>query len=284
MGGRQRPTLALQIAHNRDARGLQGVIFTRDDRAGEGKLSSKTVDGRTLAYDYDELGRRVGRTTPTGARSLWTFTADGRRGELTTSGRTIAFGRDVADREVSRTVGSALTVGQRLDARGRVTGQHVIGADGAVLQCRGYGYRDDATGIKDALNGDRSFTLDAIGRVTTVDADGWSERYGYDETGNQTSASWPDAHLGQDSCGERTYTGTRIARAGRMRYEHDARGRVVLRQRTRLSRKPDTWRYEWDAEDRLAAVVTPDGTRWRYRYDGLGSRWWTSGSSRSSPI
>ncbi|WP_327257708.1 thymidine kinase [Streptomyces sp. NBC_01244] len=33
--------MALQIAHNRDARGLQGVIFTRDDRAGEGKLSSR---------------------------------------------------------------------------------------------------------------------------------------------------------------------------------------------------------------------------------------------------
>jgi thymidine kinase len=34
-------TLALQIGHNRAARGLQGVIFTRDDRAGEGKLSSR---------------------------------------------------------------------------------------------------------------------------------------------------------------------------------------------------------------------------------------------------
>ncbi|MHC5704417.1 thymidine kinase [Streptomyces sp. ICN441] len=34
-------TLALQIEHNRSARGLQGVIFTRDDRAGEGKLSSR---------------------------------------------------------------------------------------------------------------------------------------------------------------------------------------------------------------------------------------------------
>ncbi|WP_327419456.1 thymidine kinase [Streptomyces sp. NBC_01233] len=33
--------MALQVAHNRDARGLQGVIFTRDDRAGEGKLSSR---------------------------------------------------------------------------------------------------------------------------------------------------------------------------------------------------------------------------------------------------
>lgn len=34
-------TLALQIVHNRSARGLQSVIFTRDDRAGEGKLSSR---------------------------------------------------------------------------------------------------------------------------------------------------------------------------------------------------------------------------------------------------
>ncbi|MEG3629988.1 thymidine kinase [Streptomyces poriticola] len=34
-------TLALQIEHNRAARGLQGLIFTRDDRAGEGKLSSR---------------------------------------------------------------------------------------------------------------------------------------------------------------------------------------------------------------------------------------------------
>jgi thymidine kinase len=34
-------TLALQIVHNRTARGLQSVIFTRDDRAGQGKLSSR---------------------------------------------------------------------------------------------------------------------------------------------------------------------------------------------------------------------------------------------------
>ncbi|MFD9432068.1 thymidine kinase [Streptomyces sp. NPDC060002] len=34
-------TLALQIEHNRSSRGLQGMIFTRDDRAGEGKLSSR---------------------------------------------------------------------------------------------------------------------------------------------------------------------------------------------------------------------------------------------------
>jgi thymidine kinase len=64
-------TLALQIEHNRSARGLQGIIFTRDDRAGEGKLSSRlglvteaveAVPGMDLyAYVVAEVeqGRRV---------------------------------------------------------------------------------------------------------------------------------------------------------------------------------------------------------------------------------
>ncbi|WP_059011456.1 thymidine kinase [Streptomyces specialis] len=34
-------TLALQIQHNRSARGLMGMIFTRNDRAGQGRLSSR---------------------------------------------------------------------------------------------------------------------------------------------------------------------------------------------------------------------------------------------------
>lgn len=64
-------TLALQIEHNRSARGLAGMIFTRDDRAGEGKLSSRlglvtdaveVVDGHDLyAHVVDHLshGGRV---------------------------------------------------------------------------------------------------------------------------------------------------------------------------------------------------------------------------------
>ncbi|GHK00110.1 thymidine kinase [Streptomyces sp. NPDC003753] len=45
-------TLALQIEHNRSARGLVGMIFTRDDRAGEGKLSSRLG----LVTDAVEVG------------------------------------------------------------------------------------------------------------------------------------------------------------------------------------------------------------------------------------
>ncbi|WP_051809317.1 putative T7SS-secreted protein [Streptomyces sp. NRRL S-378] len=248
------------------------TLFRLRDR--HARLLAETVDGRTLAYTYDELGRRAGRMTPAGVESHRTFTDDGRADTLTTAGRTVAFGRDAAGREVSRTVGSVCTLTQEFDARGRLTGQHITGSEGATLQRRGYSYRGDGilTGIGDALNGDHGFTLDAAGRVTVVEAVGWSERYAYDEMGNQVSASWPERHAGADARGERVYTGSRITRAGNLRYEHDERGRVVLRQRTRLSRKPDTWRYEWDAEDRLAAVVTPDGTRWAYRYDALGRR------------
>lgn len=60
-------TLALQIEHNRSQQGLQGVIFTRNDRAGEGKLSSRlglvtdaveVEDGQDLyAYLVDHLSR-----------------------------------------------------------------------------------------------------------------------------------------------------------------------------------------------------------------------------------
>lgn len=85
-------------------------------------------------------------------------------------------------------------------------------------------------------------------------------------------SSWPTALPGADAQGERAYPGTRITRAGAVRYAHDDQGRIILRQKPRLSRKPDTWHYKWDAEDRLVAVTTPDGARWRYLYDPLGRR------------
>nr|WP_051782025.1 MULTISPECIES: RHS repeat-associated core domain-containing protein [unclassified Streptomyces] len=123
------------------------------------------------------------------------------------------------------------------------------------------------------LAGERTYELDPVGRVTAVSAADWTERYAYDAAGNQTDADWPEAWPGgSDATGPRTYEGTRLTGAGRVRYEYDAMGRITLRQRTRISRKPDTWRYAWDAEDRLTAVTTPDGTLWRYSYDALGRR------------
>ncbi|MFH8612073.1 hypothetical protein ACH4D5_31770 [Streptomyces sp. NPDC018029] len=127
--------------------------------------------------------------------------------------------------------------------------------------------------ISDRLLGtSTSFDLDLTGRPRQVTAENWTEEYAYDAAGNQTQAQWPDEVHRREGRGERTYEGTRLLTAGRIRCEYDAAGRTVLRQKNRLSRKPDTWRYTWDAESRLTACRTPDGTLWTYTYDPLGRR------------
>ncbi|MFG2889716.1 RHS repeat-associated core domain-containing protein [Streptomyces sp. NPDC048248] len=245
------------------------LAYARDEF---GRIVAETVNGRTSTFCYDPLGRRTGRTTPTGAVSRWTYDAMGRRARLDTSGRTLAFTHDMIGREISRALGD-ITFRHSYDAIGRLTDQHVTTAS-ETIQRRAYTYSADGylTGIDDHLNGLHRFALDTAGRVTAVSALNWAETYAYDTSGNQTHATWPDHHPAPEARGERTYTGTRIARAGDMRYEYDAQGRVTLRQKKRLSRQPDTWRYTWDAEDRLTSVVTPDGQLWNYLYDPLGRR------------
>ncbi|MGA4801435.1 putative T7SS-secreted protein [Streptomyces lavendulocolor] len=256
----------LAVATNPDAR-LERI------RDRYGRLRSETVNGRTLSYTYDEAGRRVGRTTPGGSASTWSYDAAGRRTGLTASGRELAFTFDALGREVERTISDFVSLSSSYDAVSRLTQQEVTSRSGR-LQHRAYGYRPDGglVSVTDGLSGTRDFDLDGAGRVTAVRADRWTERYAYDEAGNQTEAAWPSAHPAHDATGPRDYEGTRITRAGGVRYEHDAQGRIVLRQKTRLSRKPETWRYAWDAEDRLTSVTTPDGTVWTYAYDPLGRR------------
>ncbi|MEU2576803.1 putative T7SS-secreted protein [Streptomyces anulatus] len=246
------------------------VTWLRDQY---GRLKSETVNGRTMSYAYDELGRRTGRTTPGGAVSTWTYDAAGHRTSLTTSGRTLTFEHDAAGQEVARHLGEQVTIASQFDTMGRLTTQQVTGA-GRSIQRRDYTYRADGhlIGLTEQLSGTKTFDVDTAGRVTAVHAANWTERYAYDAAGNQTDASWPASHPSQEAVGTRSYTGTAITRAGNVRYEHDALGRIILRQKTRLSRKPDTWRYEWDAEDRMRSVTTPGGAVWRYQYDALGRR------------
>ncbi|MFJ8885943.1 putative T7SS-secreted protein [Streptomyces sp. NPDC102402] len=238
-----------------------------------GRLKYEVVNGRRLTFEHDALGRRSGRTTPGGAVSTWSYDAAGRRRELTTSGRILTFERDTEGQEVTRRIGATVTLRHKFDIMGRLTDQQVTDANRTV-QRRAYSYRADGNllGVDDQVRGPRTFDLDMLGRVTAVHASGWTEQYAYDCTGNQTKAAWPAAHPGQEATGARTYRGTRINTAGDVRYEYDEQGRTVLRQKRRLSRKPETWRYEWSAEDRLTSVRTPDGTKWRYLYDPLGRR------------
>ncbi|WP_405804011.1 DUF6531 domain-containing protein [Streptomyces sp. NBC_00210] len=263
-------------AYDQDGRLVQAagpeseLVHQYDQR---GLVRTELVDGRVTSYAHDALGRRTRRITPSGAKTTYTYDAAGRCTSLTAGARRVEFSYDPAGRELARHVGRALSMTSAWDAVGRLTDQHFT-AGTRTLNRRSYTYRADGnlTAVEDDLRGSHRFALDGRGRVTSVTAQGWTESYAYDAAGNQTAAAWPEGHPGTDAQGDRAYAGTRITRAGANRYEHDAAGRLVQRTRTRLSRKPDIWRYSYDAEGRLTDVTTPDGIRWRYRYDALGRR------------
>jgi len=269
------------VAENGDA----SLVFERDRL---GRVVAEICNDRALTSEYDLLGRRVRRRTPTGAESTWAYDARDQPMELKTAGRSVFFAYDVAGRETERLV-DATTIAQSWDVNSRLHAQTVsatrfkpahgtLAREDRLVQRRSYAYREDGyvSSIEDHLSGDRRFDLDRAGRVTAVQGNGWTERYAYDPAGNTTHADWPaPSGSGSDDAdarGDREYAGTLIRRAGNVRYENDAEGRVVLRQQKRLSSKPRTWRYRWDANDRMVGLTAPDDQQWRYRYDPLGRR------------
>jgi RHS repeat-associated protein len=239
-----------------------------------GRIVAETVDGRVLRSVYDRAGRKVVRRTPAGAVSQWQYDAADRPVKLTTNAAaSVRFEYDAAGREVTRHLGEHAGLTQTWDEAGRVATQSVwsdhpsgpAASPGyALTRQRAYSYRADGAplGIEDRTRGTRQYTVDPAGRVTSVSAASWTERYAYDAAGNLTEA-------GDES---RDCDGTLVRRAGRTTYVHDGQGRVVARTTRTLSGQERAWQYTWDGEDRLTEVTTPDGATWRYRYDALGRR------------
>ncbi|NKY13332.1 RHS repeat protein [Streptomyces somaliensis DSM 40738] len=242
-----------------------------------GRLLAETVDGRTMRFGYDAHGELVSRTTPTGAVTTYGYDESGNRTRVAVAGHALDFSRDLLGRELARTFGPSaapVTITSTWDAVGRLTSQ-TVSTGRRRVRSRAFGYRADGLLVSatDELRGlTARFDLDPLGRPLGVAVDDWSERYSYDAIGNQTGAQWPARAQHVESRGERVYEGTRLVSAGGLRYAYDDAGRVVTRRKKRPSRKPDTWHYTWDAEDRLTSCTTPDGTVWRYSYDPLGRR------------
>lgn len=244
-------------------------------RDGAGRAVEETCDGRTTTYAYDAGGLCTARRTPTGARSSRTHDAAGRLLRLETDAGTLHFAHDAAGRPTAIRIGGGAEISRSYDLRGRCTTQQVSGSRGAAL-AESYSYSTDSglTTVTDAHSRTAPTVLarDAAGRVTSVRTAYGSEEYAYDAAGGQVRATWPALYGGQEATGPREYAGTRLVRAGAVRYEHDALGRVVLRQASGASGAPDVWRYTWDAGDHLTSVTAPDGAVWHYAYDPLGRR------------
>ena len=266
------PDDELAQASNQDAQ----LELVRD---AAGRVVAETVNGRTLTKSYDALGNRISRSTPTGRVSSWRYDASGRPLQLDSDGRQISFGYDDADRESHRWLGASTALTSEWDPLGRLTARRLLVATGPddartanVLHERLWTYRADGNpeSLADA-EGTQTFALDPLGRVTAVSAATWVEQYAYDMIGNLMHAAdsrTPDS----PTAGSREVTGTLLRRAGRTSYAYDLLGRLTKTVRRTLSGGQKVWEYTYDSQDRMTAVLTPDGQRWRYKYDPLGRR------------
>ncbi|CAL9489644.1 DUF6531 domain-containing protein [Streptomyces sp. enrichment culture] len=242
----------------------------------EGLLLSEGIDGRTTTFAYDVLGRRVERRTPTGIVSTWTYDEAGHGAALVADGHRMSFAFDEYDRETNRLLPGGVSLTQSWDESGRLSTQSLTRVSGpkeqgALLQRREYRYRADGVpeSVDEATTGPRHFTLDPRGQVTQVDARGWHESYQYDALGNITQACNP---VIPDGDTQRTFVGTRIQHSGRTRYERDGEGRIVREIRRLLNGQRRIRSFRWNSRNQLVAATTPDGCRWRYRYDAAGRR------------
>jgi RHS repeat-associated protein len=223
------------------------VVRFEHDR--EGRVTAETINGHTVRTSYDG-DRALTRTTASGHCSRWSLDERGQPLTLDTAGHQVRFSYDAAGREVCRTVDGAVTLRQTFDEVGRLTGQCV--ADSTLL-----GYCYDAADRVTAV-GERSFHSDETGRIRAVTSNGVQrERYDYDQAGNLVAAGG----------GRWEFDGTMLLRSDDAQFEYDVKGRLT----TRID-STGTCRFTWDAEDRLVTASTPDGDRWRYRYDGFGRR------------
>ncbi|MFI1919362.1 putative T7SS-secreted protein [Nocardia sp. NPDC020380] len=275
-----------------------------------GQLASQRLDDQDeMRHEYDLSSRRLRRTTPGGAVTAWGYDGFGNVRRLRADGGDIDFTYDSTGRATGWRIGE-IGVQQSLSAAGRITAREVtafpvsslnLGFESAnrpdtqMIRRDEYSYRADGYLNSHAL--DRSsmarenldYTLDPIGRVTTVARDGrLSETYSYDALSNILSNSTSSSsvigaiptgsatsvvHKQDSTFGEkREYRNNLLVRDGRTRYHYDVAGRLIRKTVTRLSRKPSVWHYGYNAFDQLTDVTTPDGQRWRYTYDALGRR------------
>lgn len=243
-----------------------------------------------LGPSDDALGRRTRRETPSGHISDWTYNPAGQPTRLATAGQSLDFAYDAAGRETTRHFGDHVTFTREWDPSDRLIAQALavgVRPDKTALALspdlapaevhrRTYTWRPDGyiTAIDDTTTGRKTYDLDATGRVTTVTARGWTERYAYDSLGNIIHAEWPThpGASGEDAQGARQFDGTLIRHAGRTTYHHDSQGRLIRRVRRTLSGKSLAWTFLWDAEDHLTECTNPRGEHWVYTYDALARR------------
>ncbi|AXW18982.1 hypothetical protein CJO85_07415 [Ralstonia solanacearum] len=255
-----------------DVGGLATTASAQYDAFGR-LVRSVDANGNVAQESYDQLGRVVSVTDPTGATRGSTYDAFGRVLTQTDAlGNRTTYSYNTAQRSITVTSPdgvSMTTVHNRegqtasvTDGNGNTT-TYAYDQDGNLLStvtpltatANQYDAADRLIRTTDANGNQVAYTYDAANRLLsrTVDPDGLHlvTTYQYDAKGQQVSAT--------DANGIVTQT------------TYDLKGEVVS-QTVDPSGLNLTTAYAYDQRGQLLTVVSPGGTTTQYAYDNLGRR------------
>ncbi|MGW5922137.1 putative T7SS-secreted protein [Nocardia fluminea] len=267
-----------------------------------GQVATQKLDDQpAMVNDYDHRGRRVRRTTPTGAVTTWRHNTLDQVTALHTDGNDVTFSHDQTGRLTQWRVGE-VQVDRTFTPNGSISTQQATGFPTATfsldfgdapsarpapftIRHDQYSYRPDGyltahtTGRPNTAPAASTYVLDPIGRVNTITRDNLvAEVYEYDPLSNITASLRTDADEAETEQApnrgmqDREYHNNLLTRDGRSHYYYDPAGRLIRKVTTRISRKPAVWHFRYNAFDQLTDVYTPDGHWWKYTYDAASRR------------
>ena len=252
----------------------------------DGELLEAANEAATVKFKKDGLGRVVSETVKD--VEVRSFHATGRRTRLeSTLGGAFDFGRDATGNLTSLSVGlpqegwlktvsveyndAGLETRRHLpggvvadlhhDQQGRPTRQTVSGSpSGGWARDYHWTYGDRLSRIDDTRFGTTTYDHDLRGRLVAEHHDGDTLHRAMDEVGN--------VYRSPDLVDRRYVRGGIIRNDGDVTFAFDLLGNMVERT------LPDgtTWKYRWDGSGRLQQVERPDGVTVKYAYDALGRR------------
>jgi len=253
-------------AYGRVIREQQGDHVVESTYSARGLRTARRIDGQSATeWRYDANGRVQGLSLPGDEWLEFTRDAMGRDTERRwTTGRSEKF---------AKTGGFVLR--QEFDPLNHLTSQWAgIGGSAAAISERHWQYDPNGNPVSqnESLWGTSKYSYTPDGRLEDVSREkGLSENFRYDSAGD-ISAVWTGG-LGKL---EMRFIGRggRLEKVGETQFSYDPDGRTVeKREGSRV------WRYEWNIEGQLRAVITPEGERWTYEYDAFGRRVSKSGPS-----
>lgn len=274
-----------------------------------GKILSETINGETVSRTYDTGGQpSASQGLLAEIKELW---HEGRLRKLTVGqSGSLALYYDMHGRETLRVNGRGFSLAQGYTPQGLLNCQQ-LGDDSACHTDRmSRSYHYDClyrlSGIKEGESRETRYCQDGCGRIISEHhREGSSltvRHFSYDHTDSLTHSRiqtpdisgaeypWPPEQGGQQDrlSNEKPELHLQYDDGGRVirrespgeflvtEYGYDANGRLTSRREIwhppYAGRETRITRFSWNAQDRLASVITADGTCWQYKYDPFGRR------------